>query len=106
MCDHNEFLRYPIDGSIKALGKKWAAPVLFELLNGHNSFNTLLDTIPGLSGRALSFVLDNFETNGIIDRERVGSTRVRYCLTEKGQDLRYLIRQITGFSLTWYSQSV
>lgn len=107
MCDYNEFLRYPIDDSVKLLGRKWATPVLMELLNGHDSFNNLLATVQGLNGRTLSALLDSFEESGILKREEVRSSpvRVHYRLTRKGEDMRSLIRAVTSFSLAWYSQS-
>jgi DNA-binding HxlR family transcriptional regulator len=97
-------MRYPIDGSMKILGKKWAGPVLMELLNGHDRFNTLLEAVQGLNPRTLSARLDDFETAGIVKREiRVSSpARVYYRLTEKGEDMRPLLREMTSFSLKWH----
>ena len=97
-------MRYPIDGSMKVLGKKWAGPVLMELLNGHDRFNTLLDAVPGLNPRTLSARLDDFETARIVRREIRASSpvRVHYRLTEKGEDMRSLVREVTSFSLKWY----
>ena len=107
LCDYNEFLRYPVDDSVKLLGRKWATPVLMELLNGHDSFNNLLATVQGLNGRTLSALLDSFEESGIVKREEVRSSpiRVHYRLTRKGEDMRSLIRAVTSFSLSWYSES-
>jgi DNA-binding HxlR family transcriptional regulator len=97
-------MRYPIDDSMKVLGKKWAGPVLMELLNGHDRFNTLLDAVPGLNPRTLSLRLDEFENAGIVKREVRASSpaRVHYQLTQKGEDMRPLLREVTSFSLKWY----
>jgi DNA-binding HxlR family transcriptional regulator len=104
-----EFLRCPIDDSFGLLGKRWAGPVLMELLNGHTRFNSLLASVPGLNPRTLSARLDDFENCGIVTRESTRpsfgttGTRVHYQLTRKGEDLRPLLRQVTSFSLKWYS---
>jgi len=109
MCDHMEFLRYPIDSSFGMLGKRWAGPVLMELLNGHNRFNTLLASVPGLNPRTLSARLDDLQKCGIIVREsfrpnpETNGVRVRYRLTRKGEDMRPLLRHMASFSLRWYS---
>lgn len=102
-----EFLRYPIDDSLKVLGKKWAGPVLLELFNGHDHFNALMDEVPGLNPRTLSARLDDFERLGIVRRERIRSspTRVCYRLTQKGEDMRALLREVTSFSLRWFPSS-
>jgi DNA-binding HxlR family transcriptional regulator len=108
LCDHIEFLRYPIDDSLKLLGKKWAGPVLMELFNGSNHFNALLNQVPGLNPRTLSARLDDFERLGIVRRERVSSspTRICYRLTDKGEDMRTLLREVTNFSLRWFPDPV
>ncbi len=104
MCDHLEFLHYPLDGSLKILGKKWAAPVLMELFNGKDRFNTLREAVPNISPRTLSARLDDFEDTGLVRREMGQSNplRVRYRLTEKGEDMRSLLKDVTSFSLKWY----
>src|SRR5712692_7442385 len=100
-----EFLRYPLDGSLKVLGRKWAAPVLMELYNGRDRFNTLREAVPEISPRTLSARLDDLENAGLVKREMGQSSplRVHYRLTEKGEDMRFLLRQLTNFSLKWYS---
>ncbi len=105
MCDYADFMQYPIDESMRVFGKRWAGPVLLELLNGLDSFNMLLHAIPRLNPRSLSARLDDFERAGIVARESVSSqpVRVRYRLTPKGEDMRPLLRELVSFSLRWYS---
>lgn len=105
MCDHIEFLQYPFDNSLKVLGKKWAAPVLTELCNGRDRFNTLREAVAEINPRTLSARLDDLENAGLVRREtsRSGTHRVHYKLTEKGEDMRSLLRELTCFSLRWYS---
>jgi len=98
-------LLYPIDESVKLLGKKWAAPVLMEIMSGRDHFNTLMETIPGLNSKTLSTRLDEFEKSGLIQRLQEDGSRpdqVHYALTSKGEDMRDLVREIVGFTTKWH----
>ena|SRR2546425_2802059 len=107
MCDHVEFLRYPIDESFKLFGKEWAGPVLIELFRGTDRFNTLLKAIPGISPRTLSMRLDDLERVGLAARAMRDSSprRIRYELTSKGEDMRHLLREMASFSLRWFGEN-
>ncbi len=108
LCDHVEFLRYPIDESFKLFGKEWAGPVLMELFRGTDRFNTLLKALPGISPRTLSTRLDDLEKLGLATRMTGESSprRVRYQLTSKGEDMRHLLREMASFSLRWFGENV
>jgi DNA-binding HxlR family transcriptional regulator len=107
MCDHIEFLHYPIDDSFKLFGKEWAGPILMELFRGTDRFNTLLKALPGINPRTLSTRLDDLEKVGLAVRvTRDSSTRrIRYQLTSKGEDMRHLLRDVASFSLRWFGES-
>lgn len=104
MCDHLEFMQYPIDDSVKALGRRWAGPILLEIISGRDRFNTLLAGIEGINARTLAARLREFERLGLVTRTRRNTSpeRVHYVLTEKGEALRYLLREIASFSLKWH----
>ncbi len=104
MCDHLEFLRYPLDDSFRLLGRAWTAPVLFEILNGTDRFNTILATIPGINPRTLSARLEELQKQGLVTRARTSQSpsRVRYTPTPKGQEMRQIMSEIASFSLRWY----
>ncbi len=107
MCDHVEFLHYPIDESFKLFGKEWAGPVLMELFRGTDRFNTLLKVLPGVNPRTLSTRLDDLEKVGLTIRTMRDSSprRIRYQLTTKGEDIRHLLREMTSFSLKWFGDN-
>ncbi len=104
MCDHVEFLRYPMDDAFRVLGKRWAMAVLMEVLSGADRFNMLKAAVPNIPPRTLSGRLDDLESVGLLKRRVTNGTpsRVHYILTEKGNDMKVLLRQLTGFSLKWY----
>ena len=104
MCNHLEFLRYPVDASVKTLGRRWTTPVLLELLNGNNRFNTLLNDIPGINPQPLSTRLTEFQNLVLIKKEATSASpsRVTYSLTAKGEEMRHLLREIVSFSFKWY----
>ena len=107
MCDHIEFLHYPIDDSFKLFGKEWAGLVLMELFRGTDRFNTLLKTLPGISPRTLSMRLDDLEKTGLAIRTATDSSspRIRYELTSKGEEMRHLVREMASFSLRWFGEN-
>ena len=93
-----------MDDAFRILGKRWAAAVLMEVLNGADRFNMLRTAVPNISPRTLSGRLDDLENVGLLKRKLTNSTpsRVHYVLTEKGEDMRILLRELAGFSLKWY----
>jgi len=104
LCDHLEFMQYPIDDSVKALGRRWAGPVLMEILSGRDRFNTLLSSIRGINARTLAARLREFERLGLVKRKKRAPTseRAHYVLTEKGEAMSHLLRDIVSFSLKWH----
>jgi|SRR5215471_1369892 len=106
MCDHIDFLHEPIDDAFRVLGKRWATTILMEVLSGTDHFNLLKQAVPRISPRTLSSRLDELEKVGLIARKvtHQSPSRVMYTLTAKGEDIRPLLRVITGFSLKWYAR--
>ena len=78
-----------------------------EVLNGANRFNMLRTAVPDISPRTLSGRLDDLENTGLLRRQVASNTssRVHYALTEKGEDMRTLLRELANFSLKWYGAS-
>jgi DNA-binding HxlR family transcriptional regulator len=101
MCEPLEFLQYPVDDSVRMLGRRWVVPVLLEIMQGQNRFNVLLKNVQGVNSRALAARLREFEQNGLVERT-ITDRRICYSLTEKGKAMRELMREITAFSLKWH----
>ncbi len=104
MCEHLDFMHYPVDDAVKALGRRWAVPVLLEIMQGQDRFNVLLKHVGGINTRALAARLHEFEKYGLVKRQKIGASpeRVHYLLTEKGEEMRQLMREISAFSLKWH----
>ncbi len=104
MCDFLDFMHYPVDDAVKVLGRRWSVPVLMEIMQGQDRFNVLLRQVRGVNARALAARLREFERYGLVARRKVGASpeRVHYLLTEKGEEMRKLMREIAAFSLKWH----
>ena len=89
----------------KAMGlmsQRWTGLVIYQLLTGPKRFCTLESSM-GISGRVLSERLKELESHGIAKREVFPETpvRIEYSLTEKGQALEPIIKEIEKWSQTW-----
>lgn len=93
----------PVRNVIARFGNKWA--LLIVLIIGEHGvvrFNELSRLIPDVSSRVLSSTLRTLEADGFIDRKvyAVVPPKVEYRLTEVGESLLPLIRQLTEWAQT------
>lgn len=92
----------PVRNVIARFGSKWA--ILTLLIIGEQKvvrFSELGRLIPDISSRVLSSTLRTLESDGLIDRKvyAVVPPKVEYRLTDTGQSLLPLIRQLTEWAL-------
>lgn len=93
----------PVRNIIARFGNKWAfLTVLVIGEQGVVRFNELCRLIPDVSSRVLSSTLRTLEADGFIDRKvyAVVPPKVEYRLTETGESLLPLIRQLTEWAQT------
>lgn len=93
----------PVRNVIARFGNKWAfLTVLVIGEQGVVRFNELNRLIPDVSSRVLSSTLRTLEADGFIDRKvyAVVPPKVEYRLTETGESLLPLIRQLTEWAQT------
>lgn len=78
------------------LGRRWNAHLVWALLDGPLRFTELLSIAEGLSDRMLAQRLRELQDAGIVSRRRYREVppRVEYSLTERGQALRQVIREM------------
>jgi DNA-binding HxlR family transcriptional regulator len=92
-----------MDPSFQILGRKWAAPIVFELLAGKRTFNSLLRAVPGTNSKTLAARIADLVEAGLIRKQtsRTGPRATGYVLTAKGKDFRRVVNEIAGFSIKW-----
>ncbi|MCM3317892.1 helix-turn-helix transcriptional regulator [Rummeliibacillus stabekisii] len=88
--------------AISLLSQRWTALIIYQLLTGPQRFNEIQTSI-GISGKVLSDRLKDLETQDIIKREVIPETPViiEYSLTEKGQSMESILREIENWSQAW-----
>lgn len=92
-----------IDGCVASalavLGNKWTALIIKELTSGPQRFSGLERLLPGISPRTLSQRLDDLEAHHIVTRQTFAEVppRCEYALTEKGQALIPILRQMAAW---------
>ena len=91
--------------AVSLLSQKWTALVIYQLLFGTHRFNEIQSAI-GISGKVLSDRLKDLENQEIIKREVIPETPVviEYSLTEKGQSMEPIIRDIEDWSQHWVNE--
>lgn len=92
----------PIRNVVARFGNKWSLLVILILSeNGSTRFNQLGKLIPDISTKVLSGTLQTLEADGLVSRTVFPEVpiRVEYELTETGESLVPIIRQLTDWAL-------
>ena len=86
------------------LGNKWTPLLLRDLANGPMRFCELEKSLVTINPRTLSQRLDDLECFGVINKNSFTEKppRVEYSLTEKGEDLLPILKQMASWG-TKYS---
>lgn len=91
-----------IASAMEIIGNKWTALILRDLVTGPKRFGELEKSLSsdgqsaGISPRTLSQRVDDLEKHGIITRRTYAEVppRCEYALTQKGQDLIPILKQM------------
>lgn len=89
--------RCPVARTLEVIGERWTILILRDLtLDGPRKFQDLLVSLSGVSPNTLSARLKTLEDSGIIERRFYEDhpPRAEYMLTEKGRDLRPILRAL------------
>jgi len=88
-----------IGSCMEIIGSKWTALILRDLFSGAKRFGELEKSVGNINPRTLSQRLDDLEAFGIIRRQSFAEVppRTEYSLTEKGEDLLPILKQMA----TW-----
>ena len=100
VCEH--FQR-----AAELMGKRWNPQIVRALLSGAARFTDLRVAVPGLSDHLLSERLKELEAAGIVTRTVTPTTPVKiaYGLTERGQDLDGVMRELAVWAERWATQA-
>lgn len=82
------------------VGRKWQPVIVYHLLEaGPLGFSALKERTDGISSKMLSESLDDLEVAGLVAREVVSDkpVRVEYTLTEDGESLEVLVREMVSW---------
>ncbi|WP_342564730.1 helix-turn-helix domain-containing protein [Paenibacillus sp. FSL R7-0345] len=92
--------------SMDIIGRRWTGLIIYQLLQGPQRFSTIEAALP-VSGRLLSERLKELEQEGIVLREVFPETpvRIQYSLTDKGQGLESVMRDLEKWSDAWIDPS-
>lgn len=85
-----------IASAMEIIGNKWTALILRDLAVEPKRFGELEKSLTGISPRTLSQRLDDLAEHGIITRQSFNEVppRCEYSLTDKGEDLLPILRQM------------
>jgi DNA-binding HxlR family transcriptional regulator len=88
-----------IASASKIIGNKWTALILRDLSTGPRRFCELEDSVKNINPRTLSKRLDDLEEYDVITKRSFSEVppRVEYTLTDKGNDLIPILRQMANW---------
>ena len=93
----------PIRDIVARFGSKWTLLIIIVLhRNGSTRFNQIGKLIPDISTKVLSEALQTLEADNLVKRTVFPEVpiRVEYELSELGQSLIPIIRQLTDWAVT------
>ncbi|MBM7570742.1 winged helix-turn-helix transcriptional regulator [Aquibacillus albus] len=92
-----------IEKVLDVIGSKWSFLILRELFCGVKRFSELQRAIQGVSPKALTDALRHLEKHDIVIRTVYPTVpvKVEYSLTEKGQDLHTIIKEMKYWGAKW-----
>jgi DNA-binding HxlR family transcriptional regulator len=107
-CENLETRAGCIAGAMEIIGNKWTALILRDLASGPQRFSELEKSVGGINPRTLSQRLDELEKHKIISKASYAEVppRIEYSLTQKGEDLVPVLRQMAAWGDKYYTKPV
>ena len=92
----------PVARACEVIADRWTPLIVRELLFGSRHFNELQRGLPRISRSLLVTRLRHLEDNGVIERLTSARPNVtEYTLTEAGNDLADVIKQLGTWAIKW-----
>jgi DNA-binding HxlR family transcriptional regulator len=91
----------PVSRTLDVLGDRWTLLVVRDLLRGKHRFGDMLASKEAIPTNLLADRLRRLKAKGIIRARRYSSSppRVEYFLTQKGEDLRPVVRAMVDWGV-------
>ena len=91
----------PVSSTLKVFGGKWKPLILYFISVDVNRFGQLQRMIPDCSKRMMTKQLRELESDRLINRKvfAVVPPKVIYSLTEKGESLRPIFRELSKWGI-------
>lgn len=92
-----------IEKALSILEGKWTFLILRDLFSGTKRFGELRKSLNGISPKTLSERLKELEEKGVVKRTAYATIppTVEYTLTEKGQSLKPIIKEMKLWGAKW-----
>lgn len=93
-----------IFAAMEIIGNKWTALILRDLTTGPKRFTELEQSVGNINPRTLSQRLEDLQKHGIITKKSFAEVppRCEYTLTEKGEDLVPVLKQMAAWGNKYY----
>jgi DNA-binding HxlR family transcriptional regulator len=91
----------PVSATLKVIGGKWKPLILYFISVDVNRFGLLQRMMPGCSKRMMTTQLRELEKDGIVNRKVFAEVppKVIYSLTETGESLRPIFRELSKWGI-------
>jgi len=92
-----------IEKALNIIGGKWSFLILKQLFEGTKRFGEIQKAIPKISPKALTDTLRHLEENEVVIRKVTPTVpvTVEYSLTEKGQALHKILKEMKIWGSQW-----
>lgn len=93
----------PVACALETVGDRWSFIIIRDLILGATKYGDFLKSPENITTNILADRLKKMEMSGIITKEpyQENPLRYEYSLTEKGQDLTGVLRELINWGLTY-----
>ena len=97
------YTKCPVEYTVSIISDKWKILIIRDLLEKEKRYSELMKSVVGISDKVLAKNLRELEQDGIINRKvyAVVPPKVEYSLTEKGQELKQILKDMEKFGLKY-----
>ena len=97
------YTKCPVEYTVSIISDKRKVLIIRDLLEKEKRYSELMKSVVGISDKVLAKNLRELEQDGIINRKvyAVVPPKVEYSLTEKGQELKQILKEMEKFGLKY-----